>query len=865
MNSDLNLSQQSQEMLVEKQQSISEILIKAFAEKSNLQKAQLQFKGNKIISNWWKWGNKEKNLEQNWMMMILLQFQKTFSNILLDDVAILMSYLLSCFSKDKLHIFSMKLFREYYPKGQQILRNIQQIQYLKWEQTVGSDNNFYWNVFWKGEKVGGGIQDQNGQKQGKWIELYENYNDLARVYFIGEYVDGKRIGNWLTLFDGKILCNGLFDENGLKTGNWVELLSNFSMFHILQYQFNQLQLNFLKRRILKRTKNKLMGYNLQLLKIVCILHEIVQLDSTMIKGLNKDPGLTQVENSYSILYVRLSSYRRIQEKGEYENGRRIGKWQIIINDELVGAKFYDQNGLQQGKQTELLQDLTKEFFIIQEGEYLDGKRVGQWLIVLEEKTIVGGGFYDTDGLKTGKWVEIQQKMNEIPINFEGEYIRGKRVGNWNLKQNQNSIGGGTFNEYGEKTGRFIELYKFTHQNFIWKGEYNNGRKCGNWQILFRGNAIGGGTYDENGLKDGKWIDMQEDFSEFNQIINVTEYKNGQIIRQLETQLWGKMIAGGFYDLDNHKTGKWIELGERYNGVSHVKNIGNYINGKKSGRWEIQYDNSIKGGGTYDEKNEKNGEWDELHSNFQSNKAIQTGNYQNGTKVGKWELKLNGQIIGGGQFDENGLKHSKWMDLHQTSSEYNQIFNVEQYQYGQQMGIYQRIHKRNVIENGQLNQNGLKHGKWMEQHEFYNEYQQIIFNGDYNNGSKTGKWEAVFKKQNIGGGVYDDNGLKDGFWIDLCQNFTDVRQVTFAGMYNHGKRIGKWDFIFKDNIIGGGQYLEFDTKQGYWIELDSFFQDDRQYLGLGNYEDGKKIGKWIKMKDQATLAQREYDLNGCQVK
>ncbi|CAD8158522.1 unnamed protein product [Paramecium pentaurelia] len=62
---------------------------------------------------------------------------------------------------------------------------------------------------------------------------------------------------------------------------------------------------------------------------------------------------------------------------------------------------------------------------------------------------------------------------------------------------------------------------------------------------------------------------------------------------------------------------------------------------------------------------------------------------------------------------------------------------------------------------------------------------------YENGKKNGKWEFFLKldknERQLGEGVYDENQLKNGQWIDLYENFKIHSQVRYKGKYQKSKK------------------------------------------------------------------------------
>ncbi|CAD8207736.1 unnamed protein product [Paramecium octaurelia] len=84
---------------------------------------------------------------------------------------------------------------------------------------------------------GGGLYDNNGSfKNGKWIELSDSFYCYSQVTYQGEYKNCKKVGIWVIL--GKIQGvnqekgGGEYDDqldcvNSLRNGLWIELSDEF--------------------------------------------------------------------------------------------------------------------------------------------------------------------------------------------------------------------------------------------------------------------------------------------------------------------------------------------------------------------------------------------------------------------------------------------------------------------------------------------------------------------------------------------------------------------------------------------------------------------------------------------------------------
>ncbi|CAK67651.1 unnamed protein product (macronuclear) [Paramecium tetraurelia] len=50
----------------------------------------------------------------------------------------------------------------------------------------------------------------------------------------------------------------------------------------------------------------------------------------------------------------------------------------------------------------------------------------------------------------------------------------------------------------------------------------------------------------------------------------------------------------------------------------------------------------------------------------------------------------------------------------------------------------------------------------------------------------------------GGGSYDEEGNKLGNWVEVSEDFSEESQVTYVGVYNNGKKVGRWDIWYQED-------------------------------------------------------------------
>lgn len=61
---------------------------------------------------------------------------------------------------------------------------------------IYSHNKNNCNNFNKFKLSGGGLYDENGVKLGKWIELSDGFSINSKIISNGEYKNDKKVGRW---------------------------------------------------------------------------------------------------------------------------------------------------------------------------------------------------------------------------------------------------------------------------------------------------------------------------------------------------------------------------------------------------------------------------------------------------------------------------------------------------------------------------------------------------------------------------------------------------------------------------------------------------------------------------------------------
>ncbi|CAD8096599.1 unnamed protein product [Paramecium sonneborni] len=570
-----------------------------------------------------------------------------------------------------------------------------------------------------------------------------------------------------------------------------------------------------------------------------------------------------------------SNFCQVFHIGNYQNGKKQGNWETMQFGQIIGGGFYNQQEQKHGKWTDIHLNFNDWNQISFQGDYKNNIKQGQWNTIFQRE-IIGGGYYDQNGLKNGEWIDINEQFcdNYNDMIYVGVYENGVKKGKWHTIQNGNIIGGGNFDDYGMKNGKWIEVNKNYNQVYCITevGTFLNGLRLNQWNYFSKGIEIGGGCYNEEGLKNGVWIEL---LNNFNQQIDIQQkglYYKGNKQGLWKTTYKGEKIGEGQYNDYGLKIGKWIELDQQFRVYKQIIHIGEYQNGKKYGQWNTLRFGTIIGGGQYDENGFKIGKWENLDDNFCNIKQVTyVGEYKHGIKCGKWEAIRFKIIIGYGEYNQFGQKCGKWLDLDDNYYNSNQMTREGFYQDGLKYGKWEVFNKGLFIGKGYYDENHSKVGKWIEPIKNYNSLKEITYQGLYSKGKKIGCWKAFQsnKTMNIGGGSYNEMGLKHGQWTDLDDNYQTFRQISYSGKYISGRKIEDWYILYKGGIIGGGSQNEFQLKDGKTIEIKDNFQRLFNYNALrycqltyaGEFQNGRRCGRWFIFYQGHVLGGGNYNDKG----
>jgi len=227
-------------------------------------------------------------------------------------------------------------------------------------------------IFKKGVIIGKGIVDENGLKQGVWIEFYDNGAKKAD----GKYKDNKKIAYWKYYYkNGNIEQEGMYNSKGNAEGEWKWYFLN---------------------------GNELLVQNFQ-------------------DGIEEG------------LMLELDDTGKVVAKGDYIEGQESGLWYYNINNCISEGKYID--GKRDGMWKEYYPDAKLRFSgsyiednpngkhsyywdngkMKESGNYVMGKREGEWLKYEYEGNLFlktyyrNGKEYKYDGVALDPKIEEDEK------------------------------------------------------------------------------------------------------------------------------------------------------------------------------------------------------------------------------------------------------------------------------------------------------------------------------------------------------------------------------------------------------------------------------------------------------------------------
>ena len=195
---------------------------------------------------------------------------------------------------------------------------------------------------------------------------------------------------------------------------------------------------------------------------------------------------------------------------------------------------------------------------------------------------------------------------------------------------------------------------------------------------------------------------------------------------------------------------------------------------------------------------------------------------------------NGDIIGEGIIDDEGMRDGPWKDYYPNGA----LKSDGQYETGKRTGLWKFYHPNGVLEQtGSYNKDGKEDGTWT----WYFATGDLLREESYFNGMIDG-YSIEYDEYGvvIAEGEYLED-YREGKWVF---NYGDHKS---EGEYLNGMRHGKWKSYYSDDVLSfEGKYIE-DNPNG----RHTWFWSNGIKKTEGNYIMGLKDGEWIKYNFDGT--------------
>lgn len=326
--------------------------------------------------------------------------------------------------------------------------------------------------------------DKFGQKQGKWIEFYDNMNPKWE----GKFRNDKKDGYFKDYTEEGSLITTTKWKDGILIPDPEELA----------------KLDIKKQYYPDATPKFIGSYNKEVPEGVHRFYsEEGEITASKIfrKGVLMGEGIVDAEGKRQGPWKEYFETGELRSEGEYKDGKRVGPW-----------KHYHANGKieQTGKYIDGLPDGEWKWYFAsgtlrREETYYKGKEDGTSIEYNDTSKIVTKGDY-VEGLREGPWVIDVNDHRE-----EGTYRDGQMHGDWKFFDDEGTlVFEGTFVD-GQPDGKHTWYYHGSGK-VKERGKYIIGSKEGDWVKYFEDGTIMQTITHKNGVEtaiDGVKIPLAE--------------------------------------------------------------------------------------------------------------------------------------------------------------------------------------------------------------------------------------------------------------------------------------------------------------------------------------------------------------------
>lgn len=279
-------------------------------------------------------------------------------------------------------------------------------------------------------------------------------------------------------------------------------------------------------------------------------------------------------------------YNKLKAEGVYKDGLKNGTFKIYDSE----GRVKEEKSYKEGK----LDGAHKTYYttgkLEREVNYRNGKQDGKELSYELDGTLRRDHTYK-DGKQVGKQFTF----------FKGTYELYETV---------------YYNENGQKDGDYSSVFTFGQPHIL--GHYKEGQKDGRWiEIAESGDTLGIETY-ANGKQEGLCVTFDSDSGTRKKEFYMKADRKDGLYREYNPEN-GEMVYEATYQYDRlHGKERRLIISNRYD----FWEISTYVNGRRSGPFEARY--------------------------VKNNQVREVGEYRNGRRIGRWK-----------QYDIDGKLEKEW--------------------------------------------------------------------------------------------------------------------------------------------------------------------------------------------------------------
>lgn len=425
--------------------------------------------------------------------------------------------------------------------------------------------------------------------------------------------------------------------------------------------------------------------------------------------------------------------------------------------------------------------------------------------------------------------------------------------------------------FGQEVNKIVTIYN-SDSTFVGTGVMQNGLMEGFWKFENpKTKQFIQSIFFKNGQREGK---------------SISYYPNRN--KNVEAEYKGNKLNGAFieYDVtgaiklelifkDSIPVGPYKEYYGRaenpdFFNPKQIKKEGNFVNGKKDGRWITYYNSgqlaiveNYKNGileGQYMEYNVDGQLIVEVmyQDNFPNgpfrrysiaNILGEQGEFNKGRKTGKWIAYFPGTRIIESEksYDANGSKMGEWKFYYENK----RLARVEKYENSVPVGTWEEFFSNNNLAKRKTYELGMPVGEYLE----YHSNGKISVTGKYENGMKVALWKNYYPDGTLFSIGEYKNDLKTGLW----KYFNKISILVAEGEYTLGSENGQWFYYYDGGQLKsvGSYFLGFED--GIW----GLFYDNKQLTQEETWSNGRlmNVGEYYsydgtQILDKGTLKDGE---------